>query len=1055
MRGRRIQVLAAVAGLIGGSVAVVLAPQASWADSSVGSFEIDGNKADSAPGEPVDWNDATTGSPPVTVTPFTDGSGTGKEDGFAGHSANNSPVNWACDNVSTPDKDDIVDGAIAFRTIGTDQFVYMNFDRIGNNGTADLDFELNKGSGLHPSPPCQNILPARTNGDLIIAFDQQGQTSTSADVHLYRWVGNASSGVLEELTTAGLFQGQLDAGRTFGEAALNISAALGRPIACGEFATSFMKSRASTSINSDLKDRTETQPVNLGSCPNSSLDKAVRNYPGGTFANTANASPGDTLEYQLVYNNAGPAAATNVVVTDTLQPRQTLVAVNPCTPACTVNGSTLQWTFASVPANTQQVITFRVTLDATFPAGTTYITNQGAVDTQEEPSKLSDTTTTTVTAAPNVTRTKTASPNPANPGQVVTYTITYTNTGNADKTFASIVDNYDQAHIQVNNATINPAGTNNGDTITWTNITVPAQGSRTLTYQGTVIGTFSGPSGGGGCQPGQFPVVNTVTDSQGSFSATLCVNAPQPNLTITKTACPTPVVPGGVLTYTITFANTGEGPANDVVVTDTVPTGTTFISADGGGTESGGTVTWSVGTLAPNQSGSRTVQVLVTAGNGSSLSNTATISASNATSKSTGAVITPVSNNGASTRGTAYGADADVLVLDLIKELGRVDSQAPGTPAHADSQLLSASVPTLVELGLITNTSDSSVGNEATSTAASQVADVNLLSGAIRADIVRGESTSTADANFATTSSAGSTFANLRVFGVNNGNPITNVAPNTTVDVKNPLFPSQTVARAVLYEEGKSATFANGKFTSTHFVNMIHVTLLKPFLTLPKGAQIIVGHADTSATYPSGLACGTQPGLVSGAAYNAYVNGTVLGNQFTNVQVGDAMITPLGGSDSDGVAANIPGVVTDATVTNEASGSIAGNPNATAHSRAEQVNVLSGLFTGGLVTADVLDVRSTSTTTASSATTNFATTFVGLRVAGLPVSATPAPNSSVFVQLPLGGFAVVVLNEQTASNGIKDTFGTINAVHVYVYNPLGIVTAEVIVAHAHSDAHHP
>lgn len=169
------------------------------------------------------------------------------------------------------------------------------------------------------------------------------------------------------------------------------------------------------------------------------------------------------------------------------------------------------------------------------------------------------------------------------------------------------------------------------------------------------------------------------------------------------------------------------------------------------------------------------------------------------------------------------------------------------------------------------------------------------------------------------------------------------VAPNTTVDVKNPLLPKQTLARAVLLEESKTAAFTNGKFTATHQVNMIHVTLVQPFLTLPKGAEIVVAHADTTASFPSGLACGAQPGLVSGDAYNAWVNGTIAGQQFANVQVGDARITPLGGSDSDGVAANIPGVVTNATVANTASGSIAGDPSATARSRAENVNVLSAL----------------------------------------------------------------------------------------------------------------
>ena len=41
-----------------------------------------------------------------------------------------------------------------------------------------------------------------------------------------------------------------------------------------------------------------------------------------------------------------------------------------------------------------------------------------------------------------------------------------------------------------------------------------------------------------------------------------------PGLTITKTASPNPVAPGGQLTYTITVQNTAATPATDVTVTE-------------------------------------------------------------------------------------------------------------------------------------------------------------------------------------------------------------------------------------------------------------------------------------------------------------------------------------------------------------------------------------------------------------------------------------------------------------------------------------------------------
>jgi len=81
-------------------------------------------------------------------------------------------------------------------------------------------------------------------------------------------------------------------------------------------------------------------------------------------------------------------------------------------------------------------------------------------------------------------------------------------------------------------------------------------------------------------------------------------------LTITKSA-PATVAPGASLTYTITYGNTGGADATNVVIRDTVPTGTTFVSATDGGTEAGGVVTWNIGTVGTGVVG-QTVSFTVT-----------------------------------------------------------------------------------------------------------------------------------------------------------------------------------------------------------------------------------------------------------------------------------------------------------------------------------------------------------------------------------------------------------------------------------------------------------
>ena len=56
------------------------------------------------------------------------------------------------------------------------------------------------------------------------------------------------------------------------------------------------------------------------------------------------------------------------------------------------------------------------------------------------------------------------------------------------------------------------------------------------------------------------------------------------------------------MAYTISIANQGDVPSGTYDVTDQIPAGMSFVSASGGGTESGGIVTWTgLSNLAPGQ----------------------------------------------------------------------------------------------------------------------------------------------------------------------------------------------------------------------------------------------------------------------------------------------------------------------------------------------------------------------------------------------------------------------------------------------------------------------
>jgi uncharacterized repeat protein (TIGR01451 family) len=87
----------------------------------------------------------------------------------------------------------------------------------------------------------------------------------------------------------------------------------------------------------------------------------------------------------------------------------------------------------------------------------------------------------------------------------------------------------------------------------------------------------------------------------------LCIPPPPVRLSITKTG-PATVRQGDLLTYTLEYANTGTQSAAGAIIEDTLPAGSVFVSATGGGTLVGGLVRWTVN-VASGGRGSVTLTV--------------------------------------------------------------------------------------------------------------------------------------------------------------------------------------------------------------------------------------------------------------------------------------------------------------------------------------------------------------------------------------------------------------------------------------------------------------
>ena len=216
-------------------------------------------------------------------------------------------------------------------------------------------------------------------------------------------------------------------------------------------------------------------------------------------------------------------------------------------------------------------------------------------------------------------------------GEPVAFTVVITNSSIVPAVVGSLVDTVGGSSVPFTCATAVVGST------------IPAGETATCSF------TVSGYAPADGTS-----VINTVTvtlhevgdaSNNGSASDTSTVRTfvPNPDSSIIKTG-PATVSPGDDITWTLTVHNDGNVPLNGVTVTDTLPTGTTLVSASGTDWTCTGTTDLScvLGTeLALNATSAVTV-VATLAGDftGTSISNTGVVSPTDSTPEDNTSTVT-------------------------------------------------------------------------------------------------------------------------------------------------------------------------------------------------------------------------------------------------------------------------------------------------------------------------------------------------------------------------------------------------------------------------------
>lgn len=232
------------------------------------------------------------------------------------------------------------------------------------------------------------------------------------------------------------------------------------------------------------------------------------------------------------------------------------------------------------------------TINATVPVaiGNGQFIAASATDPSGNTSEFSQAVGTAGTTA-DLGLTLTAAPNPVSVGGTLTYTITITNSGPNAATGVTLT-NALPAGVTYNSATASQGAkpTISNGIVTAVIGTLANGATATVTIVGSpgMTGTFTDTATVHGNQPDTDPSNNTA-----SFDTSVGAAA---DIEVTKVGLPDPVLVGQQLTYTINVINHGPSTATNVVLTDTLPPGSTYVNA----TPTQGTINFQDGTVIAN-----------------------------------------------------------------------------------------------------------------------------------------------------------------------------------------------------------------------------------------------------------------------------------------------------------------------------------------------------------------------------------------------------------------------------------------------------------------------
>lgn len=337
-----------------------------------------------------------------------------------------------------------------------------------------------------------------------------------------------------------------------------------------------------------------------------------------------------TLTYTLTVTNNGPNAADNVVVTDTLPEGVTFYYTDDV--ECEHSEGTITCSLSSLANGESKAFNIVVSIDASARGDLVNYANVTSDALDPDGDNNSASISNTVDYSADLQITKTASPNPVNVGDTITYTLAIKNLG-PNNTSAVVVNDYLPSGVTLDEESL-PEG------CSYENYAVICTVPETFFYGEEKSFEFNVTVDAG--QEGNT-IENTATVSSAeddpnpdndSSTATTTVNqVPQADITIHKTVSNANPETGATITYTLEIQNLSlENVSTNITVVDFFPDGLSIqsVSSDtftcANSTEP---ITCFLFSLAPSAQAFIYITATVTAEPSTTLDNGASVDSSN------------------------------------------------------------------------------------------------------------------------------------------------------------------------------------------------------------------------------------------------------------------------------------------------------------------------------------------------------------------------------------------------------------------------------------------